>query len=515
LILFAWVAPASAQGPPTFQNGNVHPDPFSPNGDGVRDVLTVEYTLESAADWVTGAVKNAEGALVVTLLNEVPQSAGTHILHWTGLDASMAPAPDGTYEVRLAAGNAWGQAEWNRTFTLDTTPAVARITEISPNPYAPDLPGSPDSLRVRVSVTKSHPEDFMSVTVGPNGEAAKDTLVLSPSFSGDGNYSCHWRDSGHEDGLYRVEAFMEDAAVNRSVDEGFFTLDKSPPFVEVYRPSGATLFSELPDSIFGRAFDGAGTASVQIAFDEGPFVAIAGAAGADTVYWASPLRDSLSEQGQHTVKIRATDLLGHVGAEGEADGFLSFDVTLDSQEPPPPSIQTLPSIVRSATLQVTGTAEDADSVAIYLNDFERPAAKAHVTINDTFSATLGLRPGANQIAATSVDEAGNQSALSPVMTVEYREEFGVFFNERFRPGDSFEISVDGVARKVTLALYSTSGRMVRILRGNGPSSTFRLTWDGQDSSGIALNTGVYLCRINAELEDGSSLTQKKLVALVR
>ena len=126
-----------------------------------------------------------------------------------------------------------------------------------------------------------------------------------------------------------------------------------------------------------------------------------------------------------------------------------------------------------------------------------------------------LRIGVNQLAAISVDEAGNRSLFSSTVTVEYRQEFGVFFNERFRPGDSFEIHLDRTARQVTLALYSTSGRMVRILREDAPSVHFTLPWDGYDSSGNPLNSGVYLCRVSAVLQDGTALTQKKLVALVR
>jgi flagellar hook assembly protein FlgD len=53
------------------------------------------------------------------------------------------------------------------------------------------------------------------------------------------------------------------------------------------------------------------------------------------------------------------------------------------------------------------------------------------------------------------------------------------------------------------------------LRGDGPAEYFNLVWDGLDDSGTSLNNGVYLCRVSAVLEDGATLTEKKLVALVR
>ena len=342
-----------------------------------------------------------------------------------------------------------------------------------------------------------------------------DELTPAPPFSGDGEYSAVWKDKGYADGFYRVEVFVQDAALNRSTDDSAFTLDRNPPLIEIYDPPANGVFNPLPELFRGKVYDESGVDSVEVSYDDGPFAPVPGVSGRDTLYWESPLRASLSGEGEHTVRVRATDPLGRTGARGNGDGVLTLTVTLDTVRPDPPLLDPLPSVVRTSSLQVSGTADDADSVLIYLNDFEIPAAKARVTIKDTFSGVVELQTGDNQLGARSVDEAGNLSEPSTYASVNYSREFGVFFNKRFRPGDYFEISLDMPAREATLALYSTSGRLVRLLRGNGPSDYFNLVWDGLDDSGTSLNNGVYLCRVSAVLEDGTTLTEKKLVALVR
>lgn len=516
LMILAGAASASAQEPPSITDVEVNPTPFSPNGDGVRELLRLEYTLSVDASSVTAAVRDADGFHVAVLLDGAFRPAGKDTLIWNGLTDNLSRAPDGTYFVHLSARNSVGQTEEDSPFfVLDATTPTARITELYPKPFAPALPPSPDSLTVRISVSGSQAEDSISVTVGPKDEPADDALSLTPPFSGDGEYLCYWKDKGDPDGFYRVEVFMQDVALNRSTDDSSFLLDRSPPLIEVLDPPDGAILGELPDLLQAKVYDESGVDSLEISYDGRPFAVVPNAAGQDTVYWTSPLRDSLPGEGEHTVRVRATDLLGRLGARDNDDGVLSISLTTDTEPPPPPSLDPLPPVVRTARIEVTGTADDADSVMVYLNDFENPALALRVTIKDAFSGALNLRSGVNELAAISVDEAGNQSDFSSSVTVEYRQEFGVFFNKRFRPGNAFEISLDRPAREVTLALYSTSGRMVRLLRGDGPSSAFSLTWDGYDDSGTSLNSGVYLCRVNAVLEDGTSLTQKKLVALVR
>lgn len=513
LTLLAFAAPA--QGAPQFQNISVSPDPFSPNGDGVADVLNIEYALSQDADWVSVFVRDSAQALVIKLLDNVPQSVGVHHLVWDGRNASSALAPDGEYTIRFTAGNDSGQGEADRDVTLDATAPVALITKLSPNPFSPDLPQSPDVLEVGLRVDFSSDEDALTVAIGPKGAAPTDTLAVEPVFAGDGDYSARWTGVGASEGLYQVHVSIADAAGNRSTDNSTFSLDRSPPQVGVLFPDDDAVFVQLPDSVEGMAYDRSGVRGVELKYDSGDFHAAPFTVVQDTARWSAPLRDSLQGEGDHTVTARATDAPGHAGSGGDLGGPSSITITLDTVPPSLPTLDPLPSLVRTAGLEVTGHASGAAEVELYLNEFGSPSLSVSVSGSATFSATLELAPGVNEIAALAIDGAGNRSAMSPAVTVELRPEFGIFFNERFRPGDVIEINLDEPARDVSVALYSMSGALLRVLRAAGPSTNFQVLWDGRDSSGSNANNGVYLCRVEAILQDGSIVSSKALLALVR
>lgn len=509
-------AGAWAQGAPQFQNIVVSPTPFSPNGDGAKDQLDIDYELTENATWVTVEARTLGGDLVRTLLGGLSQTSGAHSLVWDGKNESSSLAPDGDYKIHFAAGNAAGQAmERERAVALDATAPRAFIVEVSPTPFTPDLPLADDTLTVVVQVSNSELADSVTVAIVPRGDANGDTLSLTPAFTGDGTYSAYWSDEDDQEGEYEIEVSIADSAGNRGFDRSLFVLDKSPPLVGITDPQGDTFYSELPDSVFGRAFDVSDVRKVEISYDERGFGPVAVTAGGDTLSWSAPLRDSLPGEGGHTIEVRATDDPGHLGVGGELEGPSTIVVTLDTEAPPPPVLDPLPASVRKSTLTVRGVASQADTALLYIDDFETPALTLSVPAGGRFSGTLELHPGENAIVASSTDLAGNRSPLSNPSVVVFNLEFGIFFNERFRPGDSFEISLSEPAREVILTLYSTSGRLVRILRADGPSTNFELAWDGADASGSAVNNGVYLCRVEASLQSGSVLADKKLVALVR
>jgi flagellar hook assembly protein FlgD len=519
LALLFCAATSWAQGEPEFINVSVSPVPFSPNGDGIRDQIVVAYELTDDADWVTVAIVDSADGLVKTLIQGTPQASGvTHQLTWDGTDNSSAPAPDGFYKVTFASGNSAGQDDDVKQLKLDVTRPAIRSVDLSQNPFTPDLPGSADSLEIRLSVYDSNTldtPDSLIVAVGPAGEIPGDTLKASPPFSGDGEYSAHWKAAGREDGAYEALTQISDDAGNTSSVSAPFVLDTSAPQVGVTSPENGAVFRELPDSVFGVAFDPAGVQSMEIRYDSGPFYPVTFATLNDTAFWGAVLDDSLPGPGEHTVEVRASDRLGHIGSGGDLGGPAAISVTRDNEAPPPPTLDALPEYVRTETLDVTGGAPDAATVSLYVNDMLNPAATVDVSVSGFFEATLILEPGVNSIAASATDGAGNISGLSSSITVEYRQELGIFFNERFRPGDSFDVILEEPAQAVTIALYSMSGRLVRVLRADGPSKTFSVPWDGADDSGTGANNGVYLCRVSASLQSGSEVADKKLVALVR
>jgi len=78
------------------------PEPFSPNGDGLDDTLSISFRLSGDAN-LTVKVVDSAGNTVKTLSNEQPFSAGEHTLTWDGTTDSGEPAPDGEYTVQITA----------------------------------------------------------------------------------------------------------------------------------------------------------------------------------------------------------------------------------------------------------------------------------------------------------------------------------------------------------------------------------------------------------------------------
>jgi flagellar hook assembly protein FlgD len=512
-------ATASFAQSPDFVNVAVSPTPFSPNGDGIRDVLSITYELAEDAEWVIVAVKDSQDDLVVTLIDGLPQSAGvTHQLVWDGDDDGSFPAPNGVYTVQFGSGNSAGQDDDMREIKLDSARPELGPLNLSHDPFTPDLPGSPDSLEITLSVSNSNTldtPDSLLIAVGPRGESPIDTLAHRPAFGGDGVYEATWRPGGREDGRYQVYAFIADDAGNSSSVTVPFTLDTSAPLVGILDPPDGSVFRDLPDSTFGIAYDPGGVAGIEIRYNSGDYVPVAFVAEDDTARWGAVLGDSLPASGEHVVEVRATDTWGYTGSGGDLLGPSSITVTRDTEAPPVPSIDPLPEYVRTDALKLSGIALQAATVSIFVNNMIDPEVTVEASIGGTFSVDIVLEPGLNSIAASATDEAGNTSALSAPLSVEYRLQFGVFFNKRFRPGDSFEVSLEEPAQRVVLTLYSMSGRLVKVLRADGLSKSFSLKWNGDDDSGSSVNNGVYLCTVMAVLQNGSEVTDKKLVALVR
>ncbi len=69
-----------------FTDVTAQPDPFTPNGDGVNDELTISYTTNRDA-YVTVKVHDSQGNHVRTLLDNVFQPGGDHAVVWDGTDS--------------------------------------------------------------------------------------------------------------------------------------------------------------------------------------------------------------------------------------------------------------------------------------------------------------------------------------------------------------------------------------------------------------------------------------------
>ena len=91
---------------------------FSPNGDGVEDTTTTIVQLTNGAADVTVRVLDADGEPVKTLFDGHHEPYLSTV--WDGTDADGAPAPDGEYDIEIAATNAAGTTMTVRSVAIDT-----------------------------------------------------------------------------------------------------------------------------------------------------------------------------------------------------------------------------------------------------------------------------------------------------------------------------------------------------------------------------------------------------------
>ncbi len=103
------------------------PDPFGPNGNGVKDTTTTTYLVDEPMDvWWTAL--DGTGTVIRGPIALGSKAAGTYSYTWDGKDAGGASVPDGTYTVRISAQSGATQGRAQTTVALDATaPTMAPV----------------------------------------------------------------------------------------------------------------------------------------------------------------------------------------------------------------------------------------------------------------------------------------------------------------------------------------------------------------------------------------------------
>ncbi|MFZ5863148.1 MAG: CARDB domain-containing protein [Nitrospirota bacterium] len=199
---------------------------FSPNGDGRLDTVVAEYGLTEDAVVVID-VLDAADAVIGTLV-DATALRGIAQANWNGLSDAGAPAPDGTYRIRLRAT---GVADPTRTQTetvrvvIDATPPTVTPTTPADNTFlasAPVLAGTLSDLNL----------ERYEITYGGNGPRLvfdegtdnRDGVTFGPL-------------AGLSDGPYSLTWSATDLAGNATERTTAFTLDTTSPAVTLTAPS--------------------------------------------------------------------------------------------------------------------------------------------------------------------------------------------------------------------------------------------------------------------------------------
>lgn len=219
------VAPTVAAASPAF-NWN----PFSPNGDGKRETVTLTWTLDEEST-NSVVILDATDTLVKTIANIPARTVGTHQSTWDGTDNLSLPAPDGAYRFILTcidpAGNL-GQA--TVAVTLDTTPPTGVPVTIAPDPFSPDL----NSTALGVTLAERATMEVRITDI--NNVTVRD--LLPPTRRNAGTYSDIWNgrnNSGQTlgSGTYTFHIKFTDDAENENTVTAQVRIDTVAPAVTI------------------------------------------------------------------------------------------------------------------------------------------------------------------------------------------------------------------------------------------------------------------------------------------
>ena len=125
---------------------------FSPNGDGLRDLASIRFSLKRSDD-VTVSIVDREGSVVRRLANDrrLPGKEALQFI-WDGRNQNHRVVPDGPYRVRIGLRNEGRTVTLRRQITVDTTPPRPTVTITSPAGIGPALFPAP---RVRAIAVRT------------------------------------------------------------------------------------------------------------------------------------------------------------------------------------------------------------------------------------------------------------------------------------------------------------------------------------------------------------------------
>ena len=211
-------------GDPKIYTPTAAPGAFSPNGDGVRDAVTLSAALSRTDDW-TIALSDAAGSVVARFSGSGPVARAV----WDGRDAAGARLPDGAYRASFGATSVNGSARpASVAVRIDTVRPSLTGFRVTPSVISPNGDHFADVARVAFGVSER-------CTLGLTVRDAKGTVVRtvapvsatpgSKHLTWDGKVSSGGALARAADGAYDVVVRALDTAGNHSTAQANVNVD--------------------------------------------------------------------------------------------------------------------------------------------------------------------------------------------------------------------------------------------------------------------------------------------------
>jgi len=321
---------------------------------------------------------------------EVSLDGSTTLLPGSATSHTFTNVTDGPHSIAVRAIDAAGNARSaGVTVLVDATAPTLTVTAPIDGSYL----GSREVLVTWIAGDETSGLDHIEISLDGN------PAIRLPASSAAFTFSAL------SEGTHRVTVRAVDVAGNAGTATTAFTVDVTPPVVEITYPAASAILTESSLVLTWSASDPAsGIERIEVILDGGTPISLTATA---TSYRFEAIPD-----GSHSIKVVAYDASGHSSSA-------SVDVTVDTTAP---SLEiTSPgagATLTSPTVQVTWTASDATTglrrFAISL-DGSAPVEVSGETFVYVFA---GLRDGTHTVTLTAYDRAGNIETASVVFTVD-------------------------------------------------------------------------------------------------
>lgn len=489
------------------------PDPFIP---GDSKTFTINYTLSENAD-VSIIVYDSTNNPVKTLVDGAADPGGNTAV-WDGTNSSVPDSSIYTYKINATDAFNKTAPQVSRTILVDAQPPAVSNASISPNPFEPagsntaaityDLSENAqvtvsifDSLNTLVKTLEENAYKAPgSNSVLWDGRNSNDAIV------GDGSYS------------YRISA-VDPAGHQSQPVTGPITVERNAPAI--------TTVSDSPDPFTP---DGIKVSTIKYSLSEDAQMLIevynadslvktlvnaSVQAGTHQIVWnGTDNTGALTGSGIYTYRMNAVDKSGKKA--GQVSGTITIDLT------PPVIGSNMVSVSSfspvngetaaifynlSENARVTVSIYDASGKLIKTlenNALKSTGANSAIWEGDNSSDSL-VKNGTYTYKISAVDMSGLKAQpATGTIAVTGTDPIIAFASDNpdpFSPNGKNVCTIKYTLAKtikLSLKIYDNTGSLVRTLANTSVSSGTRSnTWDGRNSAGQLVKSGIYTYKLTA------------------
>ncbi len=501
---------------------------FSPDGDGLRDEITIRQSTSNEDLW-QGRITTSDG----TMVHEFSWQGTADNLVWDGRDASGNVVADGVYTYSLAGTDRAGNVGRDRieSIRVDTGPTPVAL-KLDTQAFSPNGDGVLDTVGFSPELQVTTGVATWSVTITPTGSSAvtkswsgRDTQPGELTWDGRTN-----RGSRASEGTYIAAlAVTYDKGNRETAQTGRFELDVTAPSAEVravpaiISPNGdgrqdtveLTQTASREQSWRGAVVNARGEEVRTFSFGSRP--------DAELTWNGRDDRGTRVPNGTYRYALSTTDRAGNSGGSSPVAIRVDVRETPVSLAADPGNFSPNADGVRDA-VELRPNLRDSDGVASY-----------EIEIHDARGNSVRTFSGRRVPDTVNWDGQTDERRGAPDGT--YRAKLEVAYeNGNLSTAQSRELTLDTTAPEVSLSadyrLFSPNGdgrrdtvrieqrtsreerwlgeildprgRVVRSYEWTGRPPT--VEWDGRDSNRNIVADGVYSYQLGATDAAGNTNT---------